>query len=92
MVGGENSRGFCYDLAPGGDGPTGHGKRRLIRGEGFASRVSGNVRPQDPGGGTMPIVAPRQMTNNDASMRPLLEALQDGSVHVKIKRSGHWLA
>ena len=28
------------------------GKRRLIRGEGFATRISNNVRPQDPGGGT----------------------------------------
>ena len=31
-------------MAPGG-------KRRLIRGEGFASRISKNARPYDPGGG-----------------------------------------
>ena len=92
-------------------------RRRMNRGEGFASRVSGNVRPKDPGGGAMPIVAPRRMTNNDVSntpelsgggggglswsppefrwcrsRRPMLGTLQDGSVHVKIKRSGHWLA
>ena len=63
MEGGENSGGggggVYYDPSPGGDRPTVGGKRRLIRGEGFASRVSGNVRPQDPGGGVMPIVAPR---------------------------------
>ena len=39
---------------------------------GFASRFSGNVRPQDPGGGAMPIVAPRRMTNNDVSNTPEL--------------------
>ena len=27
------------------------GKRKLIRGEGFASRISKNARPHDPGGG-----------------------------------------
>ena len=55
-----------YDPTPGGDGPTADGKR-LIRGEEFASRVSGNVRPQDPGGAAMPIVAPRRITNDDVS-------------------------
>ena len=72
MAGGKNSRGFCYDLTPGDDGPSAHGKRRLIWGEGFASRVSGNVRPQDSGGGAMPIVAPRRMMNNDVSNTPEL--------------------
>ena len=60
------------DLTPGGDGLMAHGKRRLIRGEGFASRVSGYVRPQDPGRGAMPIVAPRRMMNNDVSNTPEL--------------------
>ena len=41
--------GGYYDPTLGGDGPTAGGKWRLIRGEGFASWVSGNVRPQDPG-------------------------------------------
>ena len=48
------------------------GKRRLIRGEGFTSRVSGNVRPQDPGGGAMSIVPPRRMTSDDVSNTPEL--------------------
>ena len=52
------------------DGPMVDGKRRLIRGEGFASQVSGNVRPQDPGGGAMLIVAPRRMMTNDVSNTP----------------------
>ena len=47
-------------------------KRRLIRGEVFASRVSGNIRPQDPGGGAVSIVPPRRMTSNDVSETPEL--------------------
>ena len=50
-------------------------KRRLIRGEGFASRVSGKVRPQDPGGGAVSIVAPRRMTNDDVSSTPVLSSV-----------------
>ena len=46
-----NSGGIYYDPTPGGDGPSVGGKRRLIRVEGLASRVSGHVRPRDPGGG-----------------------------------------
>ena len=47
-------------------------KRRLIRGEGFASRVSGHVQPQDPGGGAVPIVPPRRMMSDDVSGTPEL--------------------
>ena len=39
------------DIAKDGDGPPAGGKRRLIRREGFASRISKNARPHDPGGG-----------------------------------------
>ena len=41
------------DIAKDGDGPPAGGKRRLIRGEGFASRISKNARPttQGEGGG-----------------------------------------
>ena len=38
------------DIAKDGDGPPAGGKRRLIRREGFASRISKNARPHDPGG------------------------------------------
>ena len=41
------------DIAKDGDGPPAGGKRRLIRREGFASRISKNVRPNDPGGGRL---------------------------------------
>ena len=40
------------DIAKDGDEPPAGGKRRLIRREGFASRISKNARPHDPGGGT----------------------------------------
>ena len=58
------------------------GKRRLILGEGFASRVSGNVRPQDPGAGAMPIVAPRRMMNDDVSDTPELSRGGGGSAQL----------
>ena len=63
-----------YDPTPGDARPTEDGKRRLIRGEGFAYRVSGTVRPQDPGGGATPVAAPRRIRTND---------------HVRVKRSSH---
>ena len=34
-------------------------------GGGFASRVSGHIRPWDPGGGTVSTVSPRRMTIDD---------------------------
>ena len=62
-----------YDPTPGGDGPSAGGKRRLIREEGFVSRVSDHVQPRDPGGGgTVPTVLPRRMTNDDVSDTPKL--------------------
>ena len=59
--------GVHYDPTPGDTRPTEDGKRRLIRGEGFSSRVSGTVRPQDPGGGATPVAAPRRIMTNDVS-------------------------
>ena len=66
MAGGEDS-GVYYDPTSGGERPTENGKWRLIRGEGFASRVSGTVRPQDPRGGAMPIAAPPRSRINGVS-------------------------
>ena len=40
------------------------GKRRLIRREGFASRISKNARPHDPGGGTIGYPAPQNAKMN----------------------------
>ena len=39
------------DIAKDGDAPPAGGKRRQIRREGLASRISKNARPHDPGGG-----------------------------------------
>ena len=66
-LGGGGGGGLHYDPTPGITRPTEDGKRRLIRGEGFASRVSGTVRPQDPGGGATSVAAPRLMKTDDIS-------------------------
>ena len=67
------------------------GKRRLIRGEGFASRVRGHVRPRDPGGGTVPIVPPRRMTSDDVSDTPELSGGGGGPQLVPSKVSVVWV-
>ena len=74
MAGGEDSGGggggawgVHYDPTPGDARPAEDGKRRLIRGEGLASRVSGTVWSQDPGGGATPVAAPRWIRTNDVS-------------------------
>ena len=65
MAGREDAGRGYYDTAAGDNGPPAGGKRRLIR-EGWpASRVSGHVRPRDPGGGTVSTVSPRRMTYDD---------------------------
>ena len=49
---GEEDAGWLYDdFTPDSSGASLSGKRRLIRGEGFATRISSNVRSQDPPGG-----------------------------------------
>ena len=63
----EKTRGVHYDPTPGVTRSTEGGKQRLIQGEGFASRVSDTVRPQDPGGRAMSIAAPRLMKTDDIS-------------------------
>ena len=67
MAGREDAGWVYYDPTSGGNGPPVGGKRRLIREEGLASRVSSHVRPRDPGGGTVPTVSPRRMTIDDVS-------------------------
>ena len=51
VEGREDTDWLLDDIAKDGDGPPTGGKRRLIRREGFASRISKNARPHDPGGG-----------------------------------------
>ena len=52
------------DIAKDGDGPPAGGKRRLIRREGFASRISKHARPHDPGGGTIRYPIPQNAKMN----------------------------
>ena len=47
----EDNKWLLDDIAKDGVGPPAGGKRKLIRREGFASRISKNARPHDPGGG-----------------------------------------
>ena len=71
MADGEDAGRGYYDTSAGDHGPPAGGKRRLIREGGGggggvpASRVSGHVRPRDPGGGTVSTVFPRRMTFDD---------------------------
>ena len=69
MADGEDAGRVYYYTTADDNGPPAGGKRRLIRegGGGFASRVSGHVRPRDPGGGTVSTVSPRRMTIDDVS-------------------------
>ena len=67
MAGREDAWWVYYDPTSGSNGPPAGGKRRLIREEGLASRVSSHVRPRDPEGGTVSTVSPRRMTIDDVS-------------------------
>ena len=62
---------FHYDFTQCGGEASSEGKRRLIRGEGFATRISSNVRPQDPGGGAPTLAAPRRMMDIDVTDDPI---------------------
>ena len=58
MEGREDIDRLLDDIAKDGDGPPAGGKQRLIRREGFGSRISNNARPHDPGGGGGAIRSP----------------------------------
>ena len=60
------------DIAKDGYGPPAGGKRRLIRREGFASRISKDARPHDPGGGggTTGFPDPRNVMKMDIMKSP----------------------
>ena len=51
MEGREDTNRLSDDIAQNGDRPPSGGKQKLIRREGFASRISYKDRPHDPGGG-----------------------------------------
>ena len=58
MAGGENCRGFCYDLTPGDDGASAHGKWRLIRGRGSPPGSVVMFDPRIPGEGQCRLLLP----------------------------------
>ena len=60
------------DIAKDGYGLPVGGKRRLIRREGFTSRISKNARPHDPGGGgTTRSPDPRNVMKMDITKSPM---------------------
>ena len=60
------------DIAKDGDGPPAGGKRRLIRREGFTSRISKNARPHDPwGGGTIRYPVPQNAKKMNLRKSPM---------------------
>ena len=65
MEGREDIDWLLDDIAKDGDEPPVGGKSRLIRREGFASRISKDARPHDPGGGTTRFPVPQ--IEDDAS-------------------------
>ena len=64
MEGREDTDWLPDDIAKDGDRSSLGGKRRLIRREGFASRISKNARPHDPGGGTIGYPVPQNAKMN----------------------------
>ena len=68
MEGRENTNRLSDDITQIGDGPPSGGKRKLIRREGFDSRISYKDRPHDPGGG---VGIARDPTSQDDMTRNL---------------------
>ena len=59
------------DIAKDGDEQPAVGKRRLVRREGFASRISKNARPHDPGGGGGTVRSPVPQNAKKMTLRKL---------------------
>ena len=68
MANGEDVRRIHDDTAGGDNRPPAGGKRRLIREDGSASRVTIHARPQDPGGGAVSTDPPRWTILDDVSV------------------------
>ena len=65
-----------------GGGPSSFGK--LIRGEGFVTGISSNVRPQDPGGGAAWLATPRERDKMDSLNSPDVSVVEPQSVPTRI--------
>ena len=68
----ESTPGGFWKFSPRmGGGPSSAGKWSLIQGEGFVTRISSNIRPQDPGGGAARLAAPRELVKMDVMNSPV---------------------
>ena len=67
-----------------GSGPSSNGKRSLIRGEGFVTRISSNIRPQYPGGGAAWLAAPREREKKDVMNLPEVSVVEPQSAPSRI--------
>ena len=63
-----------------GGGLSSGGKRSLIRGEGFVTRISSNLRPQDLRGGAAWLAAPRELVKMDVMNSPEVSVVEPQSV------------
>ena len=75
---------FLDDFTSYSSGPSSSGKRSLIRGEGFVTRISSNIRPQDPGGGAARLAAPWERAKMDVMNSPEVSVVEPQSVPFRI--------
>ena len=85
-MGGKGHGWLCDDFTPGSSGASPSGKQRLIREGGFATQISNDVRPQDPGGGggATRIAAPRDGAVVWTGAPPLPARVVPQSVPVRV--------
>ena len=84
MEGGVNPGWLLDDFTSYGGGPSSRGRRSLIRGEGFVTRISSNIRPQDPGGGAAWLATPREREKMDVLNSPDVSVVEPQSVPTRI--------
>ena len=71
LEGREDTNWLLDDIAEDDYGPPAGTKQRLIRKEGFASRIIKNARPHDPGGGTTRSPDPQNVMKMKISKSPM---------------------
>ena len=75
---------FHYDFTQCGSEASSGGERSLIREEGFVTRISSNIQPQDPGGGAARLAAPRELVKMDVMNSPKVSVVEPQSVPSRI--------
>ena len=84
MEGGVDPGWLLDDFTSYGGGLSWRGKRSLIRGEGRVTRISSNIRPQDPGGGAAGLATPREREKMDVLNSPDVSVVEPQSVLTRI--------